>query len=440
MRTEDDLRAALATLEARAPEADTVATAIRGRDGQRRRTVPGLAGRLRRAGSVIGQGPGHQGKRGRRRVAGLTTASAVAAAVALLVAVVSTGGEDKPPVISGGPPPGAYRLPVGTAGIPGGAAQPARQVLLAAAVQAAQATPTAGRYWKTTSVDGNFRLVGPDDDPYVILERVRDEGWIKTPSGAGEEFVQSLGVQLGSAADRPAWRRAGSPTSWPFGLTDGLAEPGGLAGGESPQGPLPDTPGKLHNVFGGTGSSGGAFLFGTHGMSRQQLLALPADPVRLRGLLLVGGRWRDWSDGSAVSYLFEAVPQALRLPVTDAVRSALYQVLAGLPGVQSLGLVRDAAGQQGNAIAVTARHRQCGDPLDLDSNLHGGTDSPQLWPTCTVQQRLIISASTGQPLAMELRYKNLPDGQTWPGPGGLFSFEIFGSARWTDAGWPKIGS
>jgi hypothetical protein len=193
-------------------------------------------------------------------------------------------------------------------------------------------------------------------------------------------------------------------------------------------------------VFSESGSSGGAFLFGTHSMSRQQLLALPADPVQLRGLLLTGGGWRDWGDGSAVSYLFEAVPMALQLPVTGPVRSALYQVLAGLPGVRSLGRVQDAAGQQGNAIAVSARHHQCGDPLDLDSYLGGGTDSPQLWPTCTVEQRLIISPATGQPLAMELRYKDLPDGRTWPVPGGLFSFEIFGSARWTDAGWPKTGS
>lgn len=175
-------------------------------------------------------------------------------------------------------------------------------------------------------------------------------------------------------------------------------------------------------------------------MSRQQLLALPADPVKLRGLLLAGGRWQDWGDGSAVSYLFEAVPMALQLPVTGPVRSALYQVLAGLPGVQSLGRVRDAVGQQGNAIALSARHHQCGDPLDLDSYLHGGTDAPELWPTCTVEQRLIISPATGRPLAMELRYKRLPVGQTWPEPGGLFSFEIFGSARWTDTGWPKIGS
>jgi hypothetical protein len=72
--------------------------------------------------------------------------------------------------------------------------------------------------------------------------------------------------------------------------------------------------------------------------------------------------------------------------VTPAVRAAFYQMLADLPGIRSLG-----------------------------------------------QQRLVIDPGTGLPLAPELRYLKVPAGQAWSAPGGLFSYEVFGTARWTNA-------
>lgn len=35
------------------------------------------------------------------------------------------------------------------------------------------------------------------------------------------------------------------------------------------------------------------------------------------------------------------------------------------------------------------------------------------------------------PLAEELRYTQLPAGQNWSAPDGLFSYEVFGTPYWT---------
>jgi hypothetical protein len=58
------------------------------------------------------------------------------------------------------------------------------------------------------------------------------------------------------------------------------------------------------------------------------------------------------------------------------------------------------------------------------------------FPSCEVQQRLVINPVTGLPLAQELRYVRLPAGQHWSAPGGLFAFQLFGNAHWTNASPP----
>lgn len=64
-------------------------------------------------------------------------------------------------------------------------------------------------------------------------------------------------------------------------------------------------------------------------------------------------------------------------------------------------------------------------------NLTAGTQP--MFSSCVVQQSLIINPATGLPLAEELGYMKLPPGQTWSAPGGLFSYEVFTGAGWTNA-------
>jgi hypothetical protein len=122
------------------------------------------------------------------------------------------------------------------------------------------------------------------------------------------------------------------------------------------------------------------------------------------------------------------------MPVTPAVRAALYKLLASLPGVQSTGTVTDVAGQQGVAVAYTARYSNCGMQLDLTSS---AVSNAPLFSSCTIQQVLIIGLDDGMPLAEELRYTQLPAGQHWSAPDGLFSYEVFGTPYWTNHDRPS---
>jgi hypothetical protein len=403
----------------------------------------------------IGQasrGPVSYGRR-RRRIAlrvGLPVSSvcAVAAAAAILL----TAGPA--PVVGG---LSVFAVPAGarSAGAPGTGAT-ARQVLLTAAQTVARGAATpARRWWEIPALAGNVIPVGHRHDHYLILEKtINDQFMAKSPRQYSPQVVGERGVQLTSAADREAWVRAGSPTKWRVNQEYGLANPLGPSASE------------LFDVTVGSGplfvlgSTSGAqeFLVGDEFLSYRQLLKLPASPGQLRRLLLHGYPRSDPFGGPS-SYLFQTAPTVLDMPVTSAVRAALYRMLAGLPGVRSAGQVTDVAGQRGPAVSLTLKLTHCGQyttpkfvptggkivkvtnakpgnakgkviPLKMT---RGRSVGGWMFSSCTVQQRLVISSVTGLPVAQELRYVKLPAGQHWSAPGGLFSYEVFGTPKWTDA-------
>src|ERR1700722_7378698 len=192
-----------------------------------------------------------------------------------------------------------------------------------------------GYEWIHHSVAGNFIPVGHGDDHYLILEKSINDQYMATKFRAwSPQVVQQLGVQLASPADRAAWQRAGSPTTWHVDQEYGL---------DTPQGP------SMENLFAvkagrdplpfdmGATSTNKPFVIGNSVLSARQLLALPASPASLRRLLLGGGDG-GWPGGDS-SYLFQTVPMALDLPVIPAVRAALYRLLASLPGGRRAGQV-----------------------------------------------------------------------------------------------------
>jgi hypothetical protein len=168
------------------------------------------------------------------------------------------------------------------------------------------------------------------------------------------------------------------------------------------------------------------FDVAAHALTLAQLRALPADPAKLEKLLGAPGE-----SGSA--FLLETVPAVMEMPVTSAVRAALYRMLADLPGMENLGEVKDPAGQPGDSVGFTASYQDCR-PGSL--YLLPGKYST-VFASCTVQQILIIDPATGLPMAEELRYPTPPDGQRWTAPDGLFSYEIFGQSYWTNQYPPR---
>jgi hypothetical protein len=295
--------------------------------------------------------------------------------------------------------------------------------------QAAQPVPA--RYWVTSGTVGNFLKVGPANDPYLVLEEVGVQSWAaRSPRDGSPYLSQALWVRPASLGDRAAWRRDGSPAVWKeIGQDTALADPQGDPGNALLL-PLSAAPGKLTAGSAAHGSQ--PFLVGDKAMSLRQLLALPADPARLKELLLKGSS--HYPPGvSQSAYLLQAVPPVLQMPVTPAVRSALYRMLAKMPGIRSLGTVKDVSGKQGAAVAYTGRYANCGNGIPVG----GASLYRVLFTSCRVQQILVIDPATGLPQAEELRYLQLPPGQRWSAPGGLFSYEIFGRSYWTNHDRPN---
>jgi hypothetical protein len=358
-------------------------------------------------------------------------AAAIAASAAVFTAIAVQ--PDRPQVQLSdtgvqafGSGPALFRLPGGATGGPPGTTATGRDILLSAARTVARAPePATGRYWETLGLVGNFLRVGPANDRYVINEKVAVQQWAaQSPRIFSFDTTQALGVQFASAADQEAWRRDGAPTTLKgIGQYDSLASPQGFASGSLR--PITTAPGRPEN--GGAWVGGPPFQIGNDFLFLHGLLALPADPARLKALLMTDYASSDYD--SPTSYLFQATPAVLEEPVTPAVRSALYRMLAALPGVRSLGVVQDVAGQRGVGVAVSRSWPECGQEMRLSQKM---VSSEATFSSCVVQQSLIINPATGLPLAEELSYVKLPAGQSWPAPGGLFSYEVFTGAHWTN--------
>ena len=363
---------------------------------------------------------------------GVPTAG-VAAAAALAVAIAATVAGSAP-----ARPPSAVRTGAGYASYAGalpaanaGGATDSRAILLTAATQVAKETqPVAERYWVTSATAGNFLRVGPVGDPYTVLDESKVQSWsARSPKGGSPSNARQLGTAPVSAADRAAWQRDGSPAVWDYvGQSDGLADAQGYTSGMMRQ--LSMGGGPLMNLTAGYGSQ--QFQVGAKSLTLTQLQALPADPVKLEKLILAGGVAP--GETPSASLLDGVLAPIMEMPVTPAVRAALYEMLAAMPGIKSLGAVTDPAGQQGEAVSYTATYQSCGQASTLGAN--GYATTSVLFSSCTTQEILIIDPTTGLPLAEELRYVGLPPGQHWTAPDGLFSYELFGRSHWTNGNPP----
>jgi len=217
----------------------------------------------------------------------------------------------------------------------------ARDVLLAAAHQAATATET-GRYWhvQKIGVTGPLR-VGTAPDQYDIVDRTVDEQWIaRDPAEASWAGRRELGSRPRTDADREAWRRAGSPAQWVL--------PGDTAAGSTRRS---TTAGRAELLP----LDPSSYLLDLGGFDRAQVAALPTDPDLLRELFtrrISTSREAPGPDGLS-SRLLGAMTQLLvDVPAPPAVRAAAFTVLAGIPGMRSTGEVRDAEGRAGIGVEL----------------------------------------------------------------------------------------
>jgi hypothetical protein len=276
----------------------------------------------------------------RRRLVSAVLVIAVAAAVALVAGLV---------------------LPPGKGG-PSGAA--AAQLHYLAKEAAGQPTPTLqpGQYYNqvwqesaqmspSSPPGGSLPLPGTPNVYYLAKAQLAT--WVDS-TGSGRCTFTPSGIAFISAADRAAWESEGRP---------GLGSTGISIGGQDAVPPnlegtnalylCPNSPSSTNAQIGTSGEwvENGAplQLFNVSG--------LPTDPASLGTLITQRQTGIEAIDSEPAGEFntFAAVVQLLSGPdlgVTPAFRSALYQVLAGLPGVTVTDSVTDAYGRTGVEIAL----------------------------------------------------------------------------------------
>jgi hypothetical protein len=234
------------------------------------------------------------------------------AALAVLVAAAGGAGVLLEPGTPAGP---------GTA-----AAAVLKKLAHVAAYQPAPIVPGPGQYLYVDSVEAYTDTAGTSPNGgagYTVLLPENRQIWIAA-NGSGR-ILETFGDPVFlSAQDRANWEAAGSPPNPPTDMSFG---PGGLVDGPTNLSELPTNPSALAAEISSRKIEGG-----------------PPGPAED----------------------FTQVADMLReTDASPALRSALYQVAAGLPGVEALGTVTDHSGRSGVGIAYVnkgLRHELIFDP------------------------------------------------------------------------------
>jgi hypothetical protein len=209
---------------------------------------------------------------------------------------------------------------------------------LVADEQPTVAPPVPGQFVYTQEIDlgaatwpthpGN-NVMGPDT--YTVLQPITRQTWIG-PDGSGRIAESAQGPQTFlSPADKAKWLAAGSPAH----------------------------PESLINQ-----------TFGPLGLPYFNLSALPTDPADLAALFSEGrvgsqglitntsGKYFPPSVNEEIGYIGSLLDPSDETYASPALRAALYQVAAGLPGIQLLGTVTDSIGRSGTGISYSNQGRQ----------------------------------------------------------------------------------
>jgi hypothetical protein len=233
--------------------------------------------------------------------------------------------------------------------------QPAQAFLTTLATRVSKTKSATARYWCLRETSAQLDAIGPhgleltpagqgekpspvSDYRYSIFAQQVDDdcfGYTKTSSRNVGGYWQDLGARPATARDAAAWRRDGSPAwhAW-YGNGQLIA---------SQPGPRRHTAGKPGQPPWGSSTS------------------LPADPVKLRKILLEGfpgptdpGIQQEKGGLSYAQFrdenLFLQSSVLLLNALSPAVRAADYQVLASVPGVHMKSRVTDPSGRTGTAL------------------------------------------------------------------------------------------
>lgn len=294
----------------------------------------------------------------------------------------------------------------------------ARQVLLAAADTLDKEKPLkVGNYWRQRTVEGQAFHVDGDGNGYVVYAEVEDDSWeakyktiplqrtdedgvVRTKSQKEHEFFSRpnpVGPQ--TPQDTAAWKKAGSPTWWKVTsdddhlvLTMDNKNPPPMEDPAYVRRPNPDAAGIDDQP------------------DVDQRLQLGKDPA---AFVAAVRKDAGFVDGSAQELMTGSRYLGDRLASPQS-RAALFRMLANLPGIRSIGSVKDAHGRPGIGLAPPWIKR-------IDGSV--------------VEYQLILDPRTYDILGEQMIVKKA--GKDGVPPGALFSYGYTLSEGWTNQSPPR---
>jgi hypothetical protein len=227
------------------------------------------------------------------------------------------------------------------------ASGPDAHVVLLNMATAIQNQTGQGNYWQVTTDSGNTWIAGTAPDQYAINETSSEIWSIGVLSG--EQSLMVMGVnentQPRTTKDRARWQAAGSPTS--VRIDPGVAKGGGE------QEKLGVTIGAGHESVLHTNDGGDIVAVGGNNVNYAYLRNLPSDTAGLSTLL---DQLYTQENGKEITgktaWTLNQASNLITMPVSSAVRAAAYRIIAGLPGITSLGRVTDPLGRTGVGVAL----------------------------------------------------------------------------------------
>jgi hypothetical protein len=243
-------------------------------------------------------------------------------------------------------------------------AQDARVVLLNMAGAIEHETGS-GAYWEQRTTDGDLSIVA-GAQPYTVADTGRTVWSIGVRPGEQSVWTSQIGEQHlpRTAADTARWQAAGSPHTV-------QVDPGLRKQGQNVR--LTMQIGPWHEISSRTDANGDIVSVGPNNVNYAYLQKLPGNVAGLSALLdkLYAQDGGGENAGNRTEWMLTQATGLIQLPVSGAVRAAAYRIVAGLPGIRSLGTVSDALGRQGVGIALpeyqqgdlgAARHEVVVDP------------------------------------------------------------------------------
>ncbi|MFC4010163.1 CU044_5270 family protein [Nonomuraea purpurea] len=224
----------------------------------------------------------------------------------------------------------------------------ARGLLLAAAEQTINEPASTGRYWHTKGVNvGGFR---PSDRSHGVC---RDETWVARSPQDPSWWVVNDWTRMDAVKGAPPPPKGGfSSDQAHFACNRGTK---GISNDKN------TTPYAVRlNNFAEPGSS----WPNVNGkpVSVEDIERLPTEPEELKETLI---RWQVPSAKQDEILFDQAAELLLDLPTPAPVRAALFRLLADLPGVRSLGDVRDPLGRAATGVAL----RECESRYGAESRI-----------------------------------------------------------------------